>query len=57
LKQKLNGLEVELNEQRELASSRLAEIEKLNIDYQQTLKQNEKLKFDVSLAQVNSPWD
>jgi hypothetical protein len=45
----LNSLEAELREQRELAQSRLSEIERLNVDHQQALRQVEKLKFDVSL--------
>lgn len=43
----LNDLQSELNEQRELAANRLIELEKLSQNYQQKLKEIEKLKVDV----------
>ena len=42
-------LQAELNEQRELAASRLNEMEKLNHEHQQALKLIEKLRFDVKM--------
>ena len=41
-------MEKDLEEQKELSASRLAELEKLNTEYQNSLKQIEKLKADVS---------
>jgi hypothetical protein len=41
-------LEFELEEQRELAASRLQELEKLNQEYLSAVKQIEKYKSDVS---------
>lgn len=40
---------MELNEQTELASSRLAELESLQIQHQQMIRECEQLKMDVSL--------
>lgn len=42
-------MEADLEEQRELAASRLQELEKMNLEYQASLKQIERLKLDVSL--------
>jgi hypothetical protein len=44
---KLAELEGDIAEQRELASNRLVELEKLNVEYQNSLKQVEKYKADV----------
>ena len=44
---KVNEIESELDDQRELASSRLQELEKTNIEYQAAIRQIEKLKADV----------
>jgi hypothetical protein len=41
-------LEFELEEQRELAASRMQELEKLNQEYLSSVKQIEKYKSDVS---------
>ena len=41
-------MEADLEEQRELAASRLQELEKMNHEYQASLKQIERLKLDVS---------
>ena len=38
----------DLEEQRELATNRLAELEKLSKEHQATLKEIEQLKLDVS---------
>lgn len=43
----VNEMEVELEEYKELSTSRLAELEKFNVQYQYSLKQIEKLKADV----------
>lgn len=40
----------ELEEQRELASGRLSELETLQSQYQETLRKCEQLTMDVSLA-------
>ena len=45
----MNEIESDLEEQKELAASRLQELEKLNVQYQNSLKQIEKLKADVWL--------
>ena len=45
----MNEIESDLEEQKELAASRLQELEKLNVQYQNSLKQIEKLKADVGL--------
>lgn len=37
-----------MEEQRDLATNRMTELEKLNIDHQQALREIEKLKMDVS---------
>jgi E3 ubiquitin-protein ligase BRE1 len=47
--EQVSELQAQLNEQRDLAASRLNEMEKLNHEYQQALKQIEKLKFDVKM--------
>ena len=47
LEKQVTQLEGMLEEQRELASSRLQELEKMNLDYQTSLKQIEKLKTDL----------
>jgi hypothetical protein len=44
----VSEIEFELEQQKEVAASRLHELEKLNSDYQATLRQIEKLKADVS---------
>lgn len=40
-------MEAELEEYKELSTSRLLELEKFNVQYQTSLKQIEKLKADV----------
>jgi E3 ubiquitin-protein ligase BRE1 len=47
LEKQISELEAMLEEHRELASSRLQELEKINLDYQLSLKQIEKLKSDL----------
>ncbi len=44
----VNEIEFELEQQREVAATRLHELEKLNGEYQASLRQIEKLKADVS---------
>ena len=39
----------ELEEQKDLSTNRLAELEKLNKDHQDAMKEVERLKMDVSL--------
>ena len=46
-------MEADLEEQKDLAASRLAELEKLNSEYQNSLKLIEKLKADVMLRFFN----
>ena len=43
-----NEIVTELEEQRELATTRLSELEKLQEDHQEALREVEKLKMDVS---------
>jgi len=43
----LNEMATELEDQRELATSRLTELEKLQQDHQEAVKQIETLKMDV----------
>jgi len=43
----LNEMATELEDQRELATSRLTELEKLQQDHQEAIKQIETLKMDV----------
>ncbi|KAI1289781.1 E3 ubiquitin-protein ligase Bre1 [Halotydeus destructor] len=44
---KLDDLQKELEEQRDLAANRLQELEALNVQHKETLKQVEKLKMDL----------
>lgn len=44
---KVDDLQRELEEQRELSNTRLAELEKLHHDHKETLKEVEKLKMDI----------
>jgi uncharacterized protein YlxW (UPF0749 family) len=44
----------ELEDQRELAMSRLNELEKLQQDHQNALQEIEKLKMDVSSFEIHS---
>ena len=43
-----NEIVAELEEQKELATNRLTELEKLQADHQEAVKEIEKLKMDVS---------
>jgi len=45
-----NEIAAELEEQQELATTRLGELEKVQHEYQEALKTMEKLKMDVSIA-------
>lgn len=45
---KLEDIAAELEEQRELANNRLAELDRLHRQHRDTLKELEKLKMDVS---------
>lgn len=45
---KLEDIAAELEEQRELANNRLAELDRLHRQHRDTLKEVEKLKMDVS---------
>lgn len=45
---KLEDVAAELEEQRELATNRLAELDRLHRQHRDTLKELEKLKMDVS---------
>ncbi len=47
LEKQIGELEASLEQQRELSSNRLLELEKLNQDYQSSLKQIERLKADL----------
>lgn len=44
----ISEMETELEEYKELSTSRLLELEKFNVQYQASLKQIEKLKADVT---------
>lgn len=46
---KLEDIAAELEEQRELANNRLAELDRLHRQHRDALKEVEKLKMDVSL--------
>lgn len=46
---KLEDVAAELEEQRELANNRLAELDRLHRQHRDTLKEVEKLKMDVSI--------
>ena len=43
----------ELEDQKELAMTRLTELEKLNVDYQAAVQECEKLRLDVSTVEIN----
>lgn len=47
IRMQLNEMATELEDQRELATSRLTELEKLQQDHQDAVKQIETLKMDV----------
>lgn len=48
----------ELEEQKELATNRLTELEKLSKDHQEALTEIEKLKTDVSyMYRISLYWD
>lgn len=47
---KLEDIAAELEEQRELANNRLAELDRLHRQHRDTLKEVEKLKMDVSFT-------
>lgn len=47
---KLEDVAAELEEQRELANNRLAELDRLHRQHRDTLKEVEKLKMDVSIV-------
>lgn len=47
---KLEDVAAELEEQRELANNRLAELDRLHRQHRDTLKEVEKLKMDVSMS-------
>lgn len=47
---KLEDVAAELEEQRELANNRLAELDRLHRQHRDTLKEVEKLKMDVSVT-------
>ena len=49
---KLEDVAAELEEQRELANNRLAELDRLHRQHRDTLKEVEKLKMDVSIFKV-----
>lgn len=49
---KLEDIAAELEEQRELANNRLAELDRLHRQHRDTLKEVEKLKMDVSLLNI-----
>lgn len=48
-----NEIYAELEDQRELATSRMNDVEKLQAEYQEKLKEIEKLKMDVSVKKDN----